>query len=135
MNSGRPKKTTNDFPEGWEKHIIDLSNEGASITEIVSYLEISKNTLVVMTERNDQFLTTIKKCKQLCETWWEKKGRKNMENKDFNSTLWYMNMRNRFGWADKVKQDVNTVHLDVTELMTDDELESKLKLLNGQIES
>ena len=134
MDVGRPQKTIKDFPEGWEKHIIELSNEGASITEIVSYLEISKNTLVAMTERNDEFLITIKKCKQLCETWWEKKGRKNMENKDFNATLWYMNMRNRFGWADKVKQDVNTVNLDVTELMTDDELESKLKLLNGQIE-
>tara|TARA_R110002072_G_scaffold53579_1_gene141332 strand:- start:1365 stop:1769 length:405 start_codon:yes stop_codon:yes gene_type:complete len=134
MDVGRPQKTTKEFPEGWEKHIIELSNEGASITEIVSYLEISKNTLVAMTERNDEFLITIKKCKQLCETWWEKKGRKNMENKDFNATLWYMNMRNRFGWADKVKQDVNTVNLDVTELMTDDELESKLKLLNGQIE-
>ena len=127
MNVGRPQKTTKDFPEGWEEHIIELSNEGASITEIACYLEISKNTLKALTDRDDKFLTAIKKCKQLCETWWEKKGRKNMENKDFNSTLWYMNMRNRFGWADKVQTENKnestlnvTVSKDLDDLLSDD---------------
>ena len=127
MNVGRPQKTTKDFPEGWEEHITELSNEGASITEIACYLEISKNTLKALTDRDDKFLTAIKKCKQLCETWWEKKGRKNMENKDFNSTLWYMNMRNRFGWADKVQTENKnestlnvTVSKDLDDLLSDD---------------
>ena len=115
MSAGRPLKTINDFPKDWEERIIELSNEGASITEIACYLEISKNTLKALTDRDEIFLTAIKKCKQLCETWWEKKGRKNMENKDFNSTLWYMNMRNRFGWADKqITENKNESTLTVT---------------------
>jgi hypothetical protein len=104
---GRPPITTKDLPEGWEKKIISLSMEGASMVEIAVELDISRNTVTALCERDPEFLSTIKTCKRLCETWWERQGRKNLENKEFNYTGWYMNMKNRFGWADKqeVKQD------------------------------
>jgi hypothetical protein len=101
---GRPEKTIKDFKEGWEETILKMSREGASIVEIAVELNISRNTLSKMTDNDAYFLSTIKECKRLCEAWWLKKGRTELENKDFSYTGWYMNMKNRFGWTDRVDQ-------------------------------
>ena len=127
---GRPLITTNNFQKDWKETIIALSKEGASIVEIAGELEISRNTLTALTERDELFLNTIKNCKRYCEVWWEREGRSNLKNKDFNYTGWYMNMKNRFGWADKVQQEIKQKTLDITESMSDDEINRKLKMLN-----
>ena len=98
---GRPMITVNDLPEDWEHRILDLSNQGASIVELAVELDISRDTFYALSERDDDFFDTVKKCKQLCEAWWVRKGRTNLGNKEFSYTGWYMNMKNRFNWADK----------------------------------
>ena len=120
MKTGRPPITTNDLPENWERDITNLSRIGGSIVEIAVLLDISRNTLTAMTERDPNFLNTIKKCKRLCEAWWVEKGRTELDNKDFSYTGWYMNMKNRFGWADKIEQTVNE-RKNVADLFPDDE--------------
>ena len=102
---GRPLITLDDLPNGWEELILKESEEGASIVELAVLLNVSKNTFYQLGERNPEFLTTIKRCKQLSEAWWVKRGRKELENKDFSYTGWYMNMKNRFDWSDKQKLD------------------------------
>ena len=104
---GRPKIELKDLPDKWEESIINLSKQGASIVELAVELDISRDTLYEMIKRDVVFSDTIKKCKRYCESWWMKQGRVNLENKDFSATLFYMNMKNRFGWADKqeIKQE------------------------------
>lgn len=105
---GRHKIELTDLPKDWEETILELSKQGASIIELAVALEISRDTFYEISKRDSYFSDTIKKCKDLSEAWWTKKGRVNLENKDFNYTGWYMNMKNRFNWADKQEVDHTT---------------------------
>ena len=98
---GRPKIELKDLPKGWKETIINLSKEGASIVELSVELNISRDTFYALSDREPEFFDTVKRCKELCEAWWKRKGRIELDNKDFSYTGWYMNMKNRFGWADK----------------------------------
>lgn len=104
---GRPRIKLEDLKEDWQERILELSKEGASIVELAVELEISRQTLYTLMEREPIFLDTIKRCKELCEYWWLREGRINLKDKDFSYTGWYMNMKNRFGWADKTENKTN----------------------------
>jgi len=135
---GRPLITLKDLPEDWEKSIIELSKKGASIVELAVELDISRNTLKALTDRDEYFLNTIKRCKRYCEAWWLGKGRTELENKEFSYTGWYMNMKNRFGWADKkeikeeVKKEVTNFNIDNLSLDELEQLERINEKLNRQ---
>jgi len=101
MERGRPLIGLNDLPEGWENIILHLSKEGASIIELSVELGISRDTFYELSKRDEYFSDTVKRCKDESEAWWTRKGRKNLDNKDFSYTGWYMNMKNRFNWSDK----------------------------------
>lgn len=102
MPAGRPKKTLKDLPEDWKELIVTHMSQGASLAEIHGLLDMDNETRLRMERDIPEFSAAIKKGIRLSEMWWQTKGRVNLENKDFNSTLWYMNMKNRFGWRDKV---------------------------------
>lgn len=117
MKVGRPTKYNPDN----NKNVITLMMEGASITEVAAFLDISRETIYDWIDEkspryNRDFSYTIKKGLSLSEAWWEKKGRVNLENKDFNSTLWYMNMKNRFKWADRqtIDNNINSTGLTIS---------------------
>lgn len=99
MAGGRP---TDYRPEFCDIVIREMQN-GASKTEVAYVLNICKDTLYKWAEKHAEFADALKKGKDLSEGWWRINGRVNLENKDFNPTLWYMNMKNRFGWKDKTE--------------------------------
>ena len=128
----RPKKTLNEakefLPIDWYQQILNEYSEGASDVDIRAMLigwldSFSLDLWNRWIEEEEEFSLTIKKGKQLSEAWWTKSGRKNLENKDFSATLFYMNMKNRFGWADKVQQEnKNESKLNITVSKDLDEL-------------
>lgn len=112
MGAGRPKKTLNELKEGWEAGVLELASQGASEVEIRDYLDISNDLFYRWMDEEPEFSEIIKRAKGKCQVWWEKNGRLNLENKEFSYTGWYMNMKNRFGWADK--QEVKQESFNVT---------------------
>lgn len=101
MPAGRPKIKLDDLPEGWRDFVIDLYRDGASDVEIRAELDITEGTFYRLLSEEDEFFQTIKRGRLLSQLWWERNGRINLHSTTFNSTLWYMNMKNRFGWRDK----------------------------------
>lgn len=91
----------NELPKNWKEKIMGLKKEGASDVEVRAELGISQDLWDRFKKEIEEFSLTIKKGDDLCEAWWEKKGRTNLENRQFNAVLWYMNMKNRFGWKDR----------------------------------
>lgn len=101
MAGGRPQKTLKDLPKNWKTTVLALMSNGASQAEVKAKLSLSNDLFSRLIKDEIEFSETIKKGMLLREAWWEKKGRENLENKNFSPVLWYMNMKNRFGWKDK----------------------------------
>lgn len=83
----------------------ELMKQGASLIEVAYHLHIARSTLHEWRNTYPEFSDAIKAGIDDSEGWWMTKGRENIENKEFNSTLWYMNMKNRFKWKDKQDSD------------------------------
>lgn len=103
---GRPKEDLSSLPDGWHDEVLELYSEGAADVEIKALIygwrnNFSNNLWDRWMEEEQEFWETIKKGRMLSESWWNKSGRKNLKDKDFSYTGWYMNMKNRFGWRDK----------------------------------
>lgn len=112
MPAGRPLAEF-DLTGEWYNEVLELYMEGASDVEIKALIyqkrgSFSNDLWERWMQDEPVFSETIKAGKLLSEAWWHKKGRKNLDNKEFNFTGWYMNMKNRFGWADSAKVDHTT---------------------------
>lgn len=102
---GRPQKTLDDLPKGWKAKVLKEMGEGASQKEIMAELKIGSQLFYDLVKRDKEFSNTIKKGIEMAEAWWMKQGRINLKAKRFNAVLWYMNMKNRFGWKDRAEVD------------------------------
>lgn len=116
--------------------VVKKMATGASILEIACDLGFSRNRLYLWAKKYPEFKLAMEIGKQLSEGWWEKQGRLNLENKNFNHVLWLMNMSNRFGWrtsANLAKVEVESKHTDEKILkieMPDEKAAKVLKILH-----
>lgn len=130
MTAGRPTKYRDDMPD----KVIELMSEGASKNEIAGTLGISYETLCEWQKVGGdyyikEFSDAIKKGEALSLCWWERQGRKQLENKEFSYTGWYMNMKNRFKWADKQEVE-HSGSLQIKDL-TDSQIDARIKALTS----
>lgn len=124
MAVGRPKEDLSSLPNGWYNEILKLYSEGASDVEVKALIyewrgRFSNTLWDRWMLEEEEFSKTIKMGRMLSEAWWTKNGRTNLKNKDFNYTGWYMNMKNRFGWADKqeTKNEVTVKEFNIKDLV------------------
>tara|TARA_R110000772_G_scaffold120327_5_gene226535 strand:- start:12839 stop:13219 length:381 start_codon:yes stop_codon:yes gene_type:complete len=103
--TGRPQAPL-DLPKGWQDIVLALYKEGASQVEIKALIydwrgSFSNDLWDRWNKDEPEFSEVIKVGLMLSQAWWERNGRQNIANKEFNYTGWYMNMKNRFGWRDR----------------------------------
>lgn len=99
---GRPRFTLETIKERlgehWKEKILDEYSDGAADMNIAAMIGICRDTFYTHLSEIPEFMDTIKKGRVLSENWWTRHAQKELHNKDFNSTLWMMNMSNRFKW-------------------------------------
>lgn len=105
--------------------IIDLYKQGYSDVEVCRELEITKRQFEKMKAVNPIFREVIERGNDYAEAWNLEQSRVNLQNKDFNTTLFNTRMQNMFGWSQKVDQ--NTKALNVNAEMSKEELLKKLE--------
>lgn len=97
---------------GWAKEVYDLYAEGASDTEVAAHLKLTLRQFYQQLDENDKFRILVDFGRTMSQAWWERQGRKNLQNKQFNSVLWFAQMKNKFGWADKVESSSTNENLN-----------------------
>lgn len=93
------------IPDKWER-LTKLYEIGAADVEIAKELGITIAKFRKLVKDNAQFATFVEHGNTLAMAYFYKIGRDGIFDKGFNTTLWAFNMKNRFGWADKVESTV-----------------------------
>jgi hypothetical protein len=102
---GRPKKTLDDLPSNWKEIMILLGQEGGSRAEVQCALGMNETTWYRFLDEYEEFSQTEKERKTLSEAWWNHRGREMVNGSKGDSTVWIFNMKNRFGWKDRIDVD------------------------------
>ena len=106
------KKKPLDLPKGWQIEVLALYRKGGSDSEVKVIIydmrgSFSNDLWDRWLNEEPEFTETIRVGRMLSKGWWLRAGRENVAYREFNYQGWYMNMRNRFGWADKQEHDIN----------------------------
>lgn len=120
MAGGRPT----DYRPEYCDQVIPMLKEGMSIEEIGLEFDVGYSTIYEWMKVHPEFSEAIKRGREFSKAWWFKKGRTELHSKEFSSTLWYMNMKNRFGWCDKQEN---------VQIEKADECLSELKSLRAEL--
>jgi hypothetical protein len=85
----------------WQDTVLNEYAKGASDEEVALALRITMRKFNDLYATDNAFMETVDTGRGWAKAQWMKIGRDNLENKNFNGPLWYNNMKNRWGWADK----------------------------------
>lgn len=78
------------------KQMLELALHGKSINEICMEIGVPKFKLERMAHQNPTLAKALVMAKDISQAWWDKIGRQNVHNKDFNTNLWKASVSQRF---------------------------------------
>ena len=113
--NGRPKKTLDSLPKGWEKKIIAIGKRGDSEVAMRRYLKISNDLWYRLLKEYPLFSEIIRTAREECMIWWENLGKKcALGDVVANPTFFVFQMKNRFPDSYKDRRE-NVTHLSLSE--------------------
>jgi transposase len=130
MPAGRPTKYKPEYCE----MIVEHMAKGYTLETFAATIDTSKNTIYEWEKAHQEFRDACARARIKCQMMWETEGIHGLHN-GMNSSHWAFNMKNRFGWKDKIEVDQQTaitgsIGVDLVQ-MTEGE---KIKLLKKQAE-
>lgn len=78
--------------------ILECAAEGAGLAEIAVRIGVSLHVLKSWAASSAPFAEALVQAETIQRAWWEKMGRVNIFNQNFNTGLYMINMMNRNGW-------------------------------------
>lgn len=91
-----------------KEEVLSLFKEGVGKSTVLCFLGISRDTFYNWLKKDlnscneecvelyKDFQETIGRGELASQSWWEEKGRKNIDNREFNTPLYNFNMKNMF---------------------------------------
>lgn len=126
MPAGRPTKYKKEFCQ----MLIDHMCLGLSYETFGAVINVSREVLYVWEKKHEEFLHAKRLAFDRCQLFWEKQGVRGLWAAPYEANLnygvWAFNMKNRFGWRDKVEQEINQT-IDIENLEGFEQLKPKNK--------
>lgn len=89
-------------PPTLHEQILNLYAEGADDNEVSAFLNLPRKRFEELYEEQPAFAKVVDIGRTKAAAWWHHVARRNLLTKGFQGTTWAMNMKNKFGWRDKV---------------------------------
>jgi hypothetical protein len=92
------------YKEKFCKEIVEHMADGKSFETFAARVSVSKATIYAWLEKYPDFKEAREVALMKCLAWWEKQAMEHLieitgpGNKKLNVGLYFINMRNRFGW-------------------------------------
>lgn len=113
----------------WAKELIENYRQGFSDAEVAAAMNITIKQFYAQLAENPSFAKLVEHGRTLATAFWEGLARKNVGNKNFNTSLYNFYMKNKYGWADKVETNNTTENTNINLDQLREEINRKLKKL------
>lgn len=100
-NAGRPTK----YAKKYCDEVIETGKQGLSVEAFAGKIGVCKQTVYTWQERHPEFLDACKRAEAARQHFWEQMGIAGTVGKirGFKPDSWRFNMKNRFGWRDRIE--------------------------------
>lgn len=122
-----PDQTVPVKKEDWAETMLLAYREGRSDLAVCSRIGIQTKQFAAYYRTNERFRDLVDFGRQLAESYWENQARENLQNKNFNSSLYKAYMAKHYGWTtkqettvtNKTEYDVERLRQEVVDMLPD----------------
>ena len=114
---GRPTEYKPEYIE----ELLRYAQTGKSYRAFAGFIGVSHQTLYDWEKKHPEFLDAKQRFVSMSQDWWEEQAIQSLfDSTGFNTKVWTLYMKNRFGWKEKIEQDITTTQAIAINVDKDD---------------